>query len=51
VDGFCDTVVASNGQEAEETLKAIGRLQRAQRLVEGLGLNVLHPDAQGGMQM
>jgi hypothetical protein len=44
-------VVASNGQEAEQTLKAIGRLQRAQRLVEGLGLNVLHPDAQGGMQM
>jgi hypothetical protein len=51
VDGFCDTVVASSGQEAEETLKAIARLQRAQRLVEGLGLNVLHPDAQAGMQL
>ncbi|WIA22570.1 hypothetical protein OEZ86_009557 [Tetradesmus obliquus] len=52
VDGFCDTVVASNSQEADETLKAICRLQRAQRLVEGLGLNVLHPDAQqAGMQL
>ncbi|KAF6261587.1 hypothetical protein COO60DRAFT_1459085 [Scenedesmus sp. NREL 46B-D3] len=45
VDGFCDTVVTSNGQEAEETLKAISRLQRAQRLLCRFVLGTGHQDA------